>query len=127
MTDNFEILAVALAAGRTVREASDRAAVSERTVYRRLKESAFQKRVVELRSDMVGRSVGLLVEAGSAAVQTLKELLNSQSDSVRLGAARSILELGVKLRESTELAAPVAELEAIAEENHESQASRQVA
>ncbi len=127
MTDNIEILAVALAAGRTVREASGRAAVSERTVYRRLKDSEFQKRVAELRSDMVGQAVGMLVEAGSAAVQTLKELLSSQSDSVRLGAARSILELGVKLRESTELAARVAELEAIAEDNHESQASRQVA
>jgi hypothetical protein len=37
------------------------------------------------------------------AADVLRQLLAAKSESVRLGAARSLLELGVKLRESVEL------------------------
>lgn len=42
---------------------------------------------------------------------TLGELLNATSDSVRLGAARAVLELGVRLRETEELELRIASLE----------------
>lgn len=40
--------------------------------------------------------------AMSEAVLTLRHLLTAQSESVRLSAARSILETGMKLREHSE-------------------------
>jgi hypothetical protein len=46
------------------------------------------------------------------AADTLRQLARKgSSESVRLGAARSILEFGVKLRDSVEMEERVAELE----------------
>ena len=107
------LLAV-LAGGATVQVAAQRAHVSERTVYRRLSDPAFRQRVTETRAEMVSRAVGQLADAGAEAATTLRALLGAESESVRLGACRAILELGVKLRESEDLERRVAELEASA-------------
>jgi len=96
-------LALQLAAGRTVVEAALSAGISERTAYRRLEDSIFRRRVSTLRGEMVGRATGRLADESSKAVATLAALLSAESESVRLGAARSILELGTKLREATEI------------------------
>jgi hypothetical protein len=60
---------------------------------------------------MVDAAVGKLANASTRAVRTLTNLLTAESESVRLGAARSILELGAKLRESAELEQRISELE----------------
>jgi hypothetical protein len=39
----------------------------------------------------------------TAAAATLRKLLKAEAETVRLGAARALLELGTKLRESAEL------------------------
>jgi hypothetical protein len=109
-------LIAALAGGATVREASAAGAVSEPTIYRRLRDDDFKRRVSDARGEMLAQAVGKLADASTKAVTTLTELLNGESESVRLGAARSVLELGVKLRESTELERRIAELEARAAE-----------
>jgi hypothetical protein len=44
-------------------------------------------------------------------VDTLRGLLAGESESVKLGAARSILELGWKLKEAVELELRIAALE----------------
>jgi HEAT repeat protein len=48
------------------------------------------------------------------AADTLRDLLTAESESVRLGAARAMLELGVRVRDSVELGERVAELERLA-------------
>ena len=106
-----DALLLALAGGRTVRDAATVAGIGERTVYRRLEDIYFRRRLHATRSELVGRAVGLLADASSEAVSTLKGLLSAQSESVRLGAARSILEIGNRLRESVELEQRLAELE----------------
>jgi hypothetical protein len=45
------------------------------------------------------------------AADTLRQLLGAESAAVRLGAARSLLELGVRLRESVELQQELRELQ----------------
>jgi hypothetical protein len=45
------------------------------------------------------------------AANVLRQLLHAQSENVRLGATRSLLELGVKMRESVELEQRLADLE----------------
>jgi len=104
-------LAVELAAGKIVGEAARVARLSERTAYRRLDDPKFRRRVTTLRSEMIGRATGRLADASSKAVDTLAALLKADSESVRLGAARSILEMGAKFRESAELEQRIAELE----------------
>jgi hypothetical protein len=106
------VLVAALAGGATVRDAAKTANVGERTVYRRLEDPAFQQEVTDARAELIGRTVGALVEASTEAVQTLRTLLGiGYPPAVRLRAARSVLELGTQLRESEELGKRIAALE----------------
>jgi hypothetical protein len=104
-------LLTALAAGATVRDAARRAGVSERTAHRRLADPAFRQRVTEARAEMVERALGQLADGASEAVGTLRKLLKAKADPVKLSAARTILEVGNKLRESVELQQRIAALE----------------
>src|SRR5215210_1077734 len=60
---------------------------------------------------MVTRAVARIGAASTLAADTLRKLLKAQSETVRLGAARAILELGSKLREQEDLAERVRALE----------------
>jgi hypothetical protein len=99
-----EALALALAAGQTLRVAAEAAGVSERTATRRWADLGFRRRVAELRGDMVARSLGRMADGMAEAADVLRALLAAGTPpAVRLGAARALLELGTKLRESVEL------------------------
>ena len=106
----------ALAGGATYEDAAERAGVSERTVRRRLDDPAFRHRVDAARAEMLSRAVARLTGASVEAVEALRGLLGSGQDFARLGAARAILELGLKLREQLDLAGRVAALEQAAEQ-----------
>ncbi|MBH8566300.1 hypothetical protein I8748_29795 [Nostoc sp. CENA67] len=110
---NDDALVLALACGATVEAAARQCDLSERTVYTRLKDPDFQKRVRLVRTDMVRRAAGLLSAASGEAVRTLLALMKeSAPPAARLGAAKAVLELGIKVRELAELEAEVRELEA---------------
>jgi hypothetical protein len=99
-----DALLLALACGATVDAAARQCKLCTRTVYRRLAEPRFKRRLQEVRSDMVQRTGGMLTAAAGEAVKTLLALLKDPvAGPTRLGAARAVLELGVKLRESSEL------------------------
>lgn len=113
--DCDEILAAALAAGATTRQAARTANVSVRTVARRQADAAFRKDVARLRAAMVDRTVGRTAAAGSAAVGTLVRMLSASAEPVRVTAARVLLDAGLRYREHVELAERVAALEATTE------------
>jgi hypothetical protein len=107
-----DALVLALACGATVEAAARQAGVSDRTVYRRLADPAFQKRVKDARTDLVRRSAGLLSAASGEAVRTLLALMKDAAPpATRLGAAKAVLEIGMRLRELAELEAEVRALE----------------
>ncbi len=107
-----EMLVLALACGATVEAAARQCQVSESTVYRRLRDSKFKARVQEARGEMVRRSAGMLTAAAGESVRTLLALQKeSITPAVRLGAARAVLELGIKVRELADLEARIAALE----------------
>ena len=109
---NDDALVVAPACGAAVEAATRQCGLSERTVYSRMRAADFQARVKLVRSDMVRRSAGLLSAAAGQAVQTLLELMRPPTPpTVRLGAARAVLELGLKVRELAELEVEVRALE----------------
>jgi hypothetical protein len=110
-----DALLLALAAGLTVRDAAALAGIGERTAARRMADPAFHRNVKAARAEMVSRGLGKLAEAATLAVDTLRSLLGAESESIKLGAARAILEIGSKLRESVELEERIATLEAAAE------------
>jgi hypothetical protein len=107
-----DTLLMALACGATKEAAARKADVGVATVYRRLNDPDFMHRLQKIRADMVERASGSLTAAWMEAIKTLLVLLQpSNSGSVRLGAARAILEFGAKLRESVELEQRIAALE----------------
>jgi hypothetical protein len=109
---DVEALVLALACGASPENAAKNAGVSVRTVHRRLADSAFSMRVNEMRSAMQRRAADMFSAAGPSAIKTLMSLHESaKSESVRLGAARTIIELGCKLRESVDWTQRVEALE----------------
>lgn len=107
-----ELLAAALARGSTVRAAAKAAGYSERHGHRRAADPDVVARAAEMRSEFVGRTVDGLRAAGVDAVETLRCLLaDGTPAAVRLSAAKAIVELGAKLRETEEIEARLTYLE----------------
>jgi hypothetical protein len=104
-------LLTALAAGSTITDAAEQAGISERTAHRRLADPEFRRRAQAARADLIQRALGKLAANAGDAVDTLGALLCARSESAPLGAARTILEVGNKLRESVELEQRLADLE----------------
>lgn len=106
------LLISSLASGLTVAGAAKAANVSERTAFRRLRRPEFRSAIATARTEMTERATALLTDLSTSAATALGELLKADSEAVRLGAARSILELGARLREAGELETRISALEA---------------
>ncbi|MGL6074905.1 MAG: hypothetical protein ACRC8S_12155 [Fimbriiglobus sp.] len=107
-----ESLLTLLACGATVEQAAKQTGFSARTIHRRLEDFAFQTRLEQFRQEILGRSAAMLTAAGVEAVRTLVELQKpSHPAMVRLSAARSVLDLGVKLRSLVEVEGRIQDLE----------------
>ncbi len=104
-------LVLELARGATIRDAAAATGFSEKTVSRRLETATFRRRVSQARGEMLATASGRMADGMAAAADTLRALLLAKSEAIRLGAARALLELGVKLRESVELEARISALE----------------
>jgi len=107
-----EQLLTLLAFGATKETAARQAGVSLSTVKRRLADPDFCRRKQALLAETVQRMAGAFTGAGTAAVQTMLELMKAPfSGTVRLGAARAVVELGIKVREQTDFEQRLADLE----------------
>lgn len=93
---------VALAAGATVRDAATKAQISERQAYRRVQEPGFRRQVSKLRAELIDSAAGKLADGASEAAGCLRSLLLTEAPSVRLGAARALLEMAFRSRELLE-------------------------
>lgn len=111
--DIDDALLVALACGATVESAAGTVGIGAATVYRRLKDERFRLRLKEIRADMMQRTSAMLTAAGDEGVKTLLTLMKDASPpAVRLGAARAVLDIGLRFRETAELEGRIAALEA---------------
>lgn len=111
------LLLIALASGDPVAEAASKAKMSERTAFRRLQEPDFQRQLSQLRGQMQTQAMGMLARIASDAARTLENLMGDDSPpTVRLGAARAILDLGGRLREQGEVEARLTIIERAEEE-----------
>jgi hypothetical protein len=107
------MLIMLLASGATWEVAAQKAGVSKPTVQRRLKDPAFCLRLQEFKADMVKRASGNLTAASGEAIKTLVSLLGPTiPHAVRLGAARTTLEMGIRMREVADTEERLAALEA---------------
>jgi hypothetical protein len=109
-------LAFAVARGLTVEGAASAAGVSPRTAYRRLANPSFRVEVAEAQIRVVEKAVGVLADGTVEAAQVLRELAREGPPAVRLGAARALLQLYVRLRDEHEFAERLAVVEAALKE-----------
>jgi hypothetical protein len=105
-------LLLALACGATTEAASQAAGIGRSTANRRLKDPEFQRKLQNLRSEMVQRTAAMLTAAGQEFFKTLLELSKPPAPyAIRLGAAKAGLELGTKLRDAVDFEERIAALE----------------
>jgi hypothetical protein len=99
-----EALLSALAIGRTALEAADLVGVGERTVRRRLADPVFSGRLSQARSELLVVATARASAHATYAVDTLVELMTSTvPPAVRLGAAKAVIEFGIRLRSEADL------------------------
>lgn len=108
-----EPLALALATGRSVRDACQALGLGERTAHRWAKEPEFKDRVNELRGELVRQALGLLIDSMGLAVERLKDVARGEAPGAAVAACRAILDYGLRFREHFELSDRVDCLEAL--------------
>ncbi len=104
-------LVLALARGLSIRQAAEEAGFGKRTAHRRLDDPEFRRRISAVRGELMELAGGRLSDAATKAVDVLRELLDSDADTIRLTAARTILQQTVALRTAAELEHRITRLE----------------
>ncbi len=98
-----DVLVSALARGETHASAATLSGYCVRTVQRRLDDGEFRGEVQRVRSQIVDAAAGRISNTLDAAAICLKNLLVSESDAIKLSAARALFEIGIRLKEVVEL------------------------
>ena len=105
------ILIAELLSGATPADAAPRAGISERTLRRRLQNPEFRARLTAEGDDIIAAAARGPVDASRGAVSTLQDLLGEGPPAIRLGAAKSILELAPRWRNEREVDERLAAIE----------------
>ncbi len=109
-----EILAAALASGKTHRAAADAAGMSDRTVRRRLEAPEFRAMVSAQRMELVTQVADRLAGLAPQAVETMYSLLSDNNPpAVRCKAAQAVLSSSRAWRDASEMEARIRMLEAL--------------
>lgn len=95
----------------TLEEIAKRIGVSERTLYNWLSLPHFQARLQEERGRLRTEAFDKLKSTINKAVERLGELLDSDSDSIKLRSAQAILDYNIKVVEIQEAEERIAKLE----------------
>jgi len=100
-----EAVALGVASGLSLADAARKAKVGVPTAkHWSATLPAFRRRVQELRAEMTSQALGRLIDNMASASDTLGYLSRKgKSEMVRLSAARAVLELASKTRETVEL------------------------
>lgn len=97
--DRDELIVASLASGATYMQAAKASGVSKATVARRMTEPAFRVRVWEQRERVIDQVRGSLTAAAPAAAVELERLATeAASESIKLRACLSLLELVLRRR-----------------------------
>jgi hypothetical protein len=105
------LLALALASGTSVPDAATQFGVSRRTVERALAKPAFRRQVARLRGELIAGALGCMADNMTRAADRIARLLDSADEAVSLRAARTLLSLGIRLRDSVDVTDRIQEIE----------------
>jgi hypothetical protein len=91
----------------TIKAAAKSVTIGEGTLRTWLKHPDFQTAYRCARAQLLEQAAGRLSDASGEAVKTLRQLLSAEAETVRLGAARAILELSTKVMGQSQFNAQV--------------------
>ncbi len=97
----------------TLQAAAKVSGVSEVTLWRWLKEADFAEAYRNLKLEVVGQAITRLQQISCAAVETLNSIMQNEAilASVRVNAAKSIIEMAIKAVEMDEIVRRIEEME----------------
>jgi hypothetical protein len=81
----------ALGVGLSVTDASEKAGVTRKTVYRWLDDDDFKSKVAKRQSDVLERVRGRLSALAIKSLDVLEALMDSRNETIRLRASNSVL------------------------------------
>jgi len=103
----------ALLQAKSIREAAGLTHISERTAWRWLRDPAFRAELRRVQDEALAQAARQAVGTFGEALETLRDVMARPSApaSARVAAARAVLEVGLRLAETLDLAERVRELE----------------
>lgn len=99
LTRKQDAALIALAFTNSVREAAEKAGVSERTLHRWMQAGPFIVAYRDQARRNSGQAHSALMDAQLEAVQVLRKALRADAVGVRIRAASRLLEVGLKVRD----------------------------
>ncbi|MDS1029169.1 hypothetical protein RDV78_01450 [Bacillota bacterium LX-D] len=101
---NKETVALNLLTSPTMKEAAEKSGISEATLYRLRKNEAFQDVLKAVKDSIFNDAMQKAQSYALESLEVLRTIMNdtAATDSSRVSAARTVLELGLQLR-TTEL------------------------
>ncbi len=108
-----DTFAISLASGNTIKVAAKAAGITERTAYRRAESPELQEEVNQLRDKMRSQAIGIAAVGMAEATVVLRMLMQKGKDSIKLGAARALLQVGDRMWNSEQLSLKLKELDRI--------------
>jgi hypothetical protein len=105
------LLAQTLASGTSVPDAAAQFGVSRRTVERALAKPAFRRLVARFRGELIAAALGRMADNMTRAADAIARLLDAKDPAVRLRAARALMSLGLRLRDSVDVTDRIQNLE----------------
>ena len=109
--ENDSLLALALATGQSVGAVAEQAGLNRRTIERKLADPAFRRQVAEFRGELIATALGRLADNMTRAADTVAALLDAPEPHLRLRAARALMSLGLRFRDSVDVTDRIRDLE----------------
>lgn len=113
MAKNREMIAMNLLTCKSYLEAAQQSGISERTLQRLRKDPEFQEVVQKVKKELFSESMNKAQAASMKALEVLNDIMSDPdaTDSSRVSAARTVLELGLNSVEQEEIMTKLNELE----------------
>ncbi|MFL5342539.1 MAG: hypothetical protein ACJ8F7_20525 [Gemmataceae bacterium] len=102
---------MAVATGTTLDAAAEQGGVCRRTMERRLADAEFRRLVANLRAELIARALGRMADNMTRAADALVAILDDADPRLRLRAARALLTLGPRLRDSVDVSDRIRDVE----------------
>jgi len=105
------LLALALASGKSGGQVAEEFGISRKTVQRQLAKPEFRQLVAKYRDDLISTALNRMANSMTEAVDVLAVHLKAELPTHKLRAARAIVTLGLRLRDSVDLTNRIETLE----------------